>query len=233
MNNSIFRRNLYLMHKKGDVKEYNDDYQVSFGKKDPDRDYNAHTIPRPSRQSADTSDTSKKLPVQPWSNTGSSWGKEGSQEFKDNKKAYNQWYYSQHKDYWKNYYQTEAKNAASNAKKYNDVEGEYTAKGLVTASKARAVRDNAMKDAYRYAGEAYSKAMGNVGKTYSVPTTMLVSDIARSYRPTISAGNDYIESRTGTVGNESLIENMWKSGVSSIIKAGKSFLNAWKSGLGF
>lgn len=311
MNNSIFRKNLYLMHKKGDVRNnYDDpdlrDWEGSTSKVsnsggtrksgssghwynyDSGEPYTPSLIDkRDGRNNYSSSGSSSSLPSTPWSNasgtasrqssggntsigSGSSssrkladpssnwsgetkrsattytppsngWGKEGSQEFKDNKKEYNQWYYQQNKDYWENYYKNRAKSPSAIDLKNNTeknaymIDGHaryYNGKVYVSKEDIRRGEAESREAAYRQAGEAYGKAMGNVGKTYSYPTRMTVADIVKQNSNKISAGNDYIKANS-TVGNESLIENMWKSGAKSIINAGKSFLNAWKSGFGF
>lgn len=165
------------------------------------------------------------------------WGKEGSQEFKDNKKEYNQWYYQQNKDYWKNYYGTKGsqKSAMSGDPRYSAPKSYTNAMSGDSRYSAPKSYTNAMSGDPRYSVQntspSYSNAMAGDPR-YAAPT-MRVSDLVKQSRRSISAGNDFISSSTNAGFGSSSIENLWKSGAKSIINAGKSFLNAWKSGFGF
>lgn len=137
-----------------------------------------------------------------------SWGAEGSQEFKDNKKAYNQWYYQQHKEYWKQYVQR-LKNTYENAlKKDRDLSNTQHTKNMAEANAA-------MQKAYQQAGVSYGQAMANAGKTR-------VSDAISS--SSTSTGSRIINQISESSG-KTTFASLFKSGLNSIVNAGKSLLS--------
>jgi hypothetical protein len=137
-----------------------------------------------------------------------SWGEEGSQDFKDAKKQYNQWYYQQHKDYWVNYAKGIKSRFEADAKRGQDLAN-------TQKTKDHAMGNMAMQEAYKRAGEARGQAMGNIGKTS-------VSDASSS--GSTSFGSRIINQITESAGKTSFA-SLWKSGINSIISAGKSFLS--------
>lgn len=136
------------------------------------------------------------------------WGKEGSQEFKDNKKAYNQWYYQQHKEYWKRY-ASGLKNEYEDAlKRAKDLQNTQRTKNIAESNMA-------MQEAYKRAGEARGQAMGNVGKTR-------VSDVSSSS----SAGiGSRIMNQISESSGKTSFASLFKSGLNSIVNIGKSILS--------
>ena len=139
--------------------------------------------------------------------TPETWGKEGSQEFKDNKKAYNQWYYQMNKDYWIERAKNIKNNIQNNTQKAKDLEN-------TNRTKNNALANIAMQKAYQQAGEAYGKAMENAGKTR-------VSDISSS--SSVSLGRRAIDSSSDSH-NRTSFTSLFTSGLKSIVSFGKSIL---------
>lgn len=136
-----------------------------------------------------------------------SWGTQGSQEFKDNKKKYNQWYYEQNKDKWKEYNNPSAFNRSGQVDALNQRRQAEAAKNAT----ANMYRDRA----YEEAGRAMGKAMGNLGKTRT--DTVATSS-------STSTGNQVLANMSSSGTTSRSIGDILSSAFKSLMDFGRSLL---------
>ena len=146
-------------------------------------------------------------------NSGSSytppktWGEQGSEEFKNNKKEYNSWYYERNKDRWKEQYNNPAFTRQGQVDALNEKRAQDAAKNAT----ANMYRDRA----YEEAGKARGNAMNNLGKTS-------VSEVSSS--ASSNTGNQIMASMNSSGTTSKSLSSILSSAFDSIRSLGQSLL---------